>query len=249
MSVNSLTVNPELDQARASLEKYFFIAPSECPYNLPGRAAYKQARFELIPGRLMGLFLDSGYRRNGNCLYTMRCRECDACVPIKIDPQEFVPSRSQKRVISKNRDLEVEIAPLAMTTENLELCQRFLDYRYPNPGISAREYYTGFFINSICDTYEVRYRAGKRLVGVGIIDSSTDWLNCVYFYFDPDCEKRSPGRYNILYLLDFCRQHRIGSLYLGYWIKEIKAMSYKAAFKPHYLLRDGRWRRVMKGVN
>jgi arginyl-tRNA--protein-N-Asp/Glu arginylyltransferase len=48
----------------------------------------------------------------------------------------------------------------------------------------------------------------------------------------------------VLHLIDFCRQQGIALLYLGYWIEQVKAMSYKANFKPHYLLRDGIWSRV-----
>ena len=66
----------------------------------------------------------------------------------------------------------------------------------------------------------------------------------VFFYFDPAEEKRSPGTYNILYLIDFCRQKKIKFIYLGYWIENVKPMSYKAKFKPHYILQDNNWKLV-----
>jgi arginyl-tRNA--protein-N-Asp/Glu arginylyltransferase len=82
------------------------------------------------------------------------------------------------------------------------------------------------------------------LIGVAIVDLSTTWLNFVFFYFDPKEEKRSPGTYNILYLINFCLQKKIKFMYLGYWIADVKAMSYKAKFKPHQIFLDHTWKLV-----
>jgi arginine-tRNA-protein transferase len=81
-------------------------------------------------------------------------------------------------------------------------------------------------------------------VGVGIIDITFASLNAVYFYFDPDLVSRSLGTFNILQLIELCRREEKEFLYLGYRIAKVPAMSYKARFKPHYLLVGQRWRRV-----
>jgi arginine-tRNA-protein transferase len=47
---------------------------------------------------------------------------------------------------------------------------------------------------------------------------------------------------NILNLLHFCRRNKISLLYLGYLIKGISSMSYKASFKPHELHFGGSWK-------
>ena len=77
---------------------------------------------------------------------------------------------------------------------------------------------------------------------VAVVDASPDWLNAVYFYFEPDQGWRSPGTLNILTLNHICKSQRIGALYLGYWIDGLAGMSYKNAFRPHELLLDGVWR-------
>ncbi|MCP3875502.1 MAG: arginyltransferase, partial [Desulfobacteraceae bacterium] len=89
--------------------------------------------------------------------------------------------------------------------------------------------------------FEIRYRIGEKLVGVAILDGSPGWLNAVYFYFDPEYEQRSLGTYNILYLIDFCKNQKIPFLYLGYWIEDLKGMDYKKLFCPHELMIDGQW--------
>ncbi len=88
----------------------------------------------------------------------------------------------------------------------------------------------------------MQYRLDGRLVGASIIDIGENWRNAVYFYFDPDEGRRSLGTFNILPLLDFCRERGISYLYLGYYIQDVAAMSYKSAFKPYYLLQAGGWR-------
>ncbi|HHL33284.1 MAG TPA: arginyltransferase [Desulfobulbaceae bacterium] len=225
-------------------EQCFVDITTSCPYGLKRKSVYHQAVFSSLDSQTMAEFLGQGYRRNGNCMYSMRCPGCNGCVPIRIRPQEFRPDRNQKRVWRKNSGITVGVAPLTMTKENLALLDRFLHKRFPEGKSTADSYYTGFFITSIAHCFEFRYRIGDKLLGVAIVDGSEKFLNAVYFSFDPDEGRRSPGTLNILYLIDFCRNHHIEFLYLGYWIKEVKAMRYKSAFKPHELYIDGRWQRI-----
>ena len=231
---------------RAQLERFLIEMPAACPYGLAHTAVFRQAMLTTFTEQVLEGLLAAGFRRNGNTIYTMACRDCHACIPIRIEPFLFQPSRSQKRVLKKNRDIEATTGPLRITGERLGLCNRFLRARYPGRHNSAEEYYAGFFLNSGLCTYEIEYRLADKLVGVAVVDCGAHFVNAVYFYFDPNESRRSPGTLNILHLIDFCRQKNITYLYLGYWIEEVTAMRYKANFKPHYLLRDNVWTRVDK---
>jgi arginine-tRNA-protein transferase len=244
MAEHKNNLSREAERIREELQQYFVHSSIECPYGLPFQAVYNQALFDTLPDFVMDAYLASGYRRNGNIIYNMHCSECKACIPLRIDPKEFIPSRSQKRVLRKNQDLTVEIKPLTCSEENLELLGKFLDSRYPAREGLPLDYYTGFFLNNIINTVEFSYRIDSKLIGVSIVDLNTDWLNVVFFYFDPAEKKRSPGTYNILYLIEFCLQQKIKFIYLGYWIEGVDAMSYKANFKPHYVFRDSTWKSI-----
>jgi len=246
MAEHTNTLYREAERIKAELKEYFVHSSIACPYGLPFKAVYNQALFDTMPDFVMDVYLGSGYRRNGNVIYNMHCPDCQACIPIRINPKEFSVSRNQKKVWNKNRDVTVESAPLSFSEQNLALLQKFLAARYPGRDSSPLDYYTGFFLNHITNTVEMRYSVGERLIGVAIVDLSTAWLNVVFFYFDPAEERRSPGTYNILYLIDFCRQKEIKFTYLGYWIEEVKAMSYKAKFKPHYIYRENTWKLVTR---
>ena len=213
-----------------------------CPYGLPQRAVYRQGPFaSRLPDPLVGQLLEAGFRRNGNSLYGMACPTCRACVPIRLSPADFHPNRGQRRVWRKNSEVTADIGPVRITAEKLALCDAFLAGRYPGKETRALDYYGGYFANVLCHTVEIRYLIKGRLFGVAIVDVSNAWLNAVYFYFDPAEASRSPGIYNILFLIDFCKRQQIPLLYLGYWISAVPAMAYKSGFKPHALRLDGRW--------
>ena len=137
---------------RNKVEPYFFDLQTTCPYGLPFVATFHQAMFCPIDQRIMELFLAAGYRRNGNCLYSMRCAGCSACIPIRLDARTFSPNRNQRRVARKNSDLAISLEGLYEEEENSRLCRKFLEMRYPQKNNSAEGYYKGFFVNNIVDT-------------------------------------------------------------------------------------------------
>ncbi len=228
-------------QLRRKLEEYLVDVPAPCPYGLPKEALYRQVRIHSTPEPLLDTILALGFRRNGNIYYTMACPDCCDCIPIRLRADTFQPSRSQKRVVARNRAVTVQIGPLSMCSENITLCRSFLADRYPARQGRAEDYYSGFFASTANCTFEFRYRVENRLIAVAIVDAGKAALNAVYCYYDPVEAPRSPGVYNILYLMQFCREKKLDYLYLGYWISQVRAMKYKSNYRPHELLREGAW--------
>ncbi len=243
MSLYDKQCAQEFGLLKPQIDHFFAEMAVDCPYHLPHDAYFYQALFSPLADHMMELFLTSGYRRNGNCLYTMHCPECSACIPIRLHPMEMQLNRNQRRVLKKNQDLEVEFAPFEASHENIALCEKFLSHRYPHKKNDGKSYYDGFFLNRITPGMEIRYRLQGRLVGTGIVDIGNNWMNAVYFYFDPDAAARSPGTFNILTMIETCLKLDIPYLYLGYYIQEVAAMNYKSRFNPHYLYLDGAWQK------
>ena len=62
-----------------------------------------------------------------------------------------------------------------------------------------------------------------------------------YSFFNPKYKNRSLGTFLILKLIEQAKKEKKKYLYLGYYIKECKKMSYKINFKPIEILKNQKW--------
>jgi arginine-tRNA-protein transferase len=221
--------------------KYFYDIPTVCPYGISDVAVYRQAQFGFVDDPLMTAFIEAGFRRNGNSIYTMECPDCRQCRPIRLPVAHFKANRSQRRILKKNEDLTMVPGPFSVTYEKIRLLNTFFAQRFAGRDNTAESYYGTFFANTITETFEIEYRLGKKLLGVAVVDMGESWLNAVYFYFDPQHAQRHLGIFNVLSMVEFCRRQELDHLYLGYLIEPLAAMNYKGQFHPHQLLVDGSW--------
>jgi len=51
--------------------------------------------------------MHAGFRRSGEQLYRPHCPDCQACNSVRVMATQFTPSKSQKRIINKNKDLSL----------------------------------------------------------------------------------------------------------------------------------------------
>lgn len=213
-----------------------------CAY-LPGRHSQVRAFASAsVPGEVYHQFMDAGFRRSGDMFYQPVCRGCRACVPLRVQVARFVPTKSQRRSMRRNADLKVTVGTPEATDEKVDLYRRYCLARHGKH--EDRTSLEQFLYESPVETFEVCHRdAAGRLVGVGICDICRDSVSSVYFYFDPDEHRRSPGTYSALVEIELARQYSIPWYYLGYWIAGCRTMEYKTTFRPcQYLGHDGVWR-------
>jgi arginine-tRNA-protein transferase len=131
----------------------------------------------------------------------------------------------------------------APTAEKHAVYQSYLAARHHGEMTGSWQEFSDFLYEGPPIAREVVYRAGDRLVGAGIVDVEPEAMSAVYFYFDPEEGARSPGTFNVLWLIDECRRRGTPWLYLGYYVAGSRTMSYKSAFRPHEILGDdGQWR-------
>lgn len=219
-----------------------------CPY-LAGRVAELPLR---VPARRLERDefderLESGDRRQGIFLYRTACPACNACIPIRIDVERFVPNRSQRRTQTRgDREIVTEIGEPIADEERVALYNRHKQLRGLSGGredIDLRGY-REFLVMTCCETIELRYRTGDRLVGIALADRGEQGLSAVYCYYDPSEERLGIGTYSILKQIELCRAWGVRYLYLGLYIAECSTMRYKARFLPHERLIDGRWQSI-----
>jgi arginine-tRNA-protein transferase len=217
--------------------------PSLCPY-LPGRDSRLVAlRPEGLSAGLYGLFLDLNFRRLGTVVYRPACTGCRECRQLRVDASRFRPTRAQRRCWKRNADVAVAVGRPEATAEKHEVYRRYLETRHDGQMSGSWDEFHEFLHGAPPFARELVLRVDGRLVGAGIYDALPDALSAVYFYFDPDVAPRSPGTFNVLWLLEECRRQGLPWLYLGYHVAGCPSMDYKARFRPHQVLGDdGQWR-------
>jgi arginine-tRNA-protein transferase len=216
-----------------------------CPY-LPGLTARHLTIVPrpLAPGVYHAL-MDLNFRRVGDVFYRPECDACDECRVVRIPVAEFQPTRAQRRCRARNADVTLCFGAPCPSEEKYALYCRYLEGRHEGPMDGSREEFERFLCTSAVDTLEVVYRVAGKLLAVGIFDVEPQALSAVYCYYDASRAGRSPGVFNVLSLVDECRRRGIPHLYLGYFIRDCRRMSYKAGFKPcEALSRDGRFVRL-----
>lgn len=218
----------------------------ECSY-LPGRMARLPHRFPLAPlaPREFDRRLEAGDRRSGVLLYRTHCRDCQACEPIRLDMARFSPGRTQRRVLKRgDEQLALSIGPPVVDADRLDLFNKHRALRNLEHGDGPIDEsgYASFLAETCCETWELSYRLGERLVCVAITDVGEASMSAVYTFFDPELAGLSLGTYSVLKQADLCRRSDRRYLYLGFYVALSPHMAYKARFHPHERRIAGQWR-------
>lgn len=184
-----------------------------------------------------------GFRRSGQHVYRPQCQQCKACIPLRIPVARFIPSRSQRRVLKRNQDLQLKVFDTGKSDQFYDLYARYIAARHRDGDMypPSRHQYDGFLTSEWQITRFLAAYSGEHLVGVAVCDLLDEGLSAVYTFYDPALESRSLGTWFILQQLIWVAELDLPYLYLGYWIEECEKMSYKAKFAPQQRLIDGVW--------
>jgi arginine-tRNA-protein transferase len=202
-----------------------------------------------IPGGIYHQFMDAGFRRSGRLVYQPVCNGCRECVSLRVPVTTFTPSKSQRRCLRRNYDLQITGGEPSPDEEKFALYQRYMTQWHGRAdeveAPDAWETYLAFLYDSPVQSLEFCYRnAAGQLLAVGICDVCSQSMSSVYFYHEPLESRRGLGIFGALYEIEFARREGIAFYYLGYWVRGCAAMEYKANFRPCEILRpDGTWSR------
>ncbi|HEY2009603.1 MAG TPA: arginyltransferase [Rhizomicrobium sp.] len=233
------------DQRSTRIPQFFLTPGGPCPY-LPGKTERKV--FARLGGNLAQPLSEalthSGFRRSQSIAYRPACEGCSACVSVRIRTGQFVPGRSQKRILRRNGDLvRAEVAAEA-TREQFALLRTYLDSRHPGGGMSDMGLfdYVAMVEETPVQTHIVEYRAPDgSLLACALTDRLRDGLSMVYSFFHPGADARSLGTYMILDHVRTAAAQELPYVYLGYWVRGSEKMDYKIRFAPLEALTQNGW--------
>ncbi len=238
--------------------QFYLTAASPCPYLAD---KFERKIFTHLVGEraneLNDVLSHGGFRRSQNIAYRPACEACRACVSVRAIVDAFKPTRSQRRVWQRNRDvIGIEVEPVP-TSEQFAVFRTYLDDRHQDGGMADMTAldYAMMVEDTFVDTRLIEYRlrdadsgvTGKSkrpLLAVALTDRLSDGLSMVYSFFVSDEDRRSLGTYMILDHIRRARDLGLPYLYLGYWVSGSPKMDYKANFRPQDRLGPSGWVRV-----
>jgi arginyl-tRNA--protein-N-Asp/Glu arginylyltransferase len=230
--------------------RFFLTAPSPCPY-LPERFERKVfAHLPLSDGAAVNDSLTAvGFRRSQNIAYRPACEACSACVSARIPASDYIFSRSERKILSRNEDVERHLVEAEATMEQFDLLRRYLLARHADGGMAEMTWpdYVAMVEDTAVRTHIIEYRTRSRdggpgdLIACALVDLMNDGLSLVYSFYDPSMSRRSLGSYVILdHVIQACLTS-LPYVYLGYWVRGSEKMDYKVRFSPIELLKPDGW--------
>ena len=219
--------------------------PLPCPYISEEKERRIFTALEGPDARLLyDLLIHAGFRRSHNIVYKPACSDCGKCLSLRVLVRDFSPSRSQKRILSRNQDLKINLCPAIATKEQHDLFLRYMAARHKNGEMSEMSWdsYREMIEGSSVQTQIIELRDDKSdLLGACLTDFLADGLSAVYSFFDPDLPRRSLGTFMVLRLLEEAKRRGLLHVYLGFWIRECRKMSYKTQFTPSEIFIGDSW--------
>lgn len=224
--------------------QFYLTANYNCGY-IEGNKAQSivASPYQNIELKEFNNLVNLGFRRSGNHVYKPHCHDCEACVPIRINVNDFKLNKSQKRCSIKN-DYQVEFKSIEYKYEDFLLYREYQKKRHNDQSTSEedqKDEYKNFLLTSNFDSKMIKFSSQGKVIMITIVDVLDDGLSAVYTFYDLNFPKLSLGTYSIIWLAKWCKNNNHAYLYLGYWIRDNAKMSYKTKFKPYELLKNKTW--------
>lgn len=225
--------------------KLFATQPHPCSY-LEGEEA--TTLFvdpdEAITVELYTRLSNLGFRRSGPHLYKPHCAQCNQCIASRVDCNGFKLSRSDRRVLNRNKDLVISFTDSIESSQYYDLFERYINERHADGDMYPPSYeqYSDFLgSHSELTKYMSVTDNQGALVLVSVYDDLPDGLSAVYTFFDPSLSSLSLGKWAILKQIEMVQTSQRSYLYLGYYISECQKMAYKNHYQPMEILQNDSW--------
>jgi len=151
-------------------------------------------------------------------------------LPLRIHVGHFEPSRSQARVLRRNRDLHVVIRDTAIDPAKEALFDRHRRRFKENVPDSLYDFLSPKPDSVPCRNQEICVYRGDALLAVSFLDIGKTATSAVYAAFEPAEHKRSLGIFTMLVGLEHSRALGAQYYYPGYAYREPSFYDYKKNF-------------------
>ena len=190
-------------------------------------------RWSAGPGEMDALWAD-GWRHFGPLFFRYRRTELGesecTVMPLRVALERFAPSRSQRRVLARNRDARVVVAATRIGRELVEMFERHKT-RFRRGVPDSLSNFLSFDPARVpCRNETISVRVGGRLVAASFLDIGRHATSAVYAMFDPVESRRSLGVFTMLEAMRYSRERGCRYYYPGYACREPSVYDYKKRF-------------------
>ena len=188
---------------------------------------------EVTPRQLDAL-LEDGWRHFGEHFFRYNIgfheNQLRLVLPLRVRLANYTQSKSQRRVIRKNQDLQTIIRPIEITPEKeilFEAHKRRFDHGVPD---SIYDFLSRSPAAVPCEALEVCVYANQKLLAASFFDVGATTISAVYAMFDPRETTRSLGIYTMLLTIDYATGNGKTFYYPGYAYTGNSFYDYKKRF-------------------
>lgn len=188
---------------------------------------------KVSPQQLDWLLAD-GWRHFGEHFFRYNIgfheNELRRVLPLRIHLEKFEISKSQRRVLRKNQDLQIVFRPIEITPEKEDLFERHRQrFNHAVPD-SLYDFLSSEPADVPCEALEVCVYEKNKLLAASFFDVGASAVSAVYAMFEPSEISRSLGIFTMLLTIDFASKNGKTFYYPGYAYKGNSFYDYKKRF-------------------
>lgn len=219
----------------------FSTLETSCSYLDGCRTRMEYKYIENVTMELNQSLVEHGWRRFGRYYSRPQCANCQLCLSLRIDAQQYEFSRSGRRAFNKADGLRYTIQSPTMSNEHLELYDKYHRHMEQKRGwqyyyLKPQSYHELYVSGAQNFGKEVLYFHDEKLIGVDLIDFLDNGISSIYFYYDPDYAHLSLGRLSIYEQIMLAKEYGLQWIYLGYYVENCQSLKYKASYQPYQIL-------------
>jgi arginyl-tRNA--protein-N-Asp/Glu arginylyltransferase len=150
--------------------------------------------------------------------------------PLRITLEQFVPTKSQRRVLRKNEGLGVRVRPTMIDDTRRALFHAHRRRFVENIPDALEDFLGPDPARGPCLNLEIGVYAGARLLAASYLDIGRTAVSSVYGFFDPRESRRSLGILTMLHEIAWAQARGCRYYYPGYAYAQPSHYDYKKQF-------------------
>lgn len=184
--------------------------------------------------RQMDELLADGWRHFGRHFFRYNLgfyeNEIRPVLPLRISLSDFTLSKSQRRILRRNQDLQIVIRPIEIDAEKEILFERHKRRFKTGAPDSIYDFLDADAAKTPCEALEICVCDKEKLLAASFFDVGETSVSSIYAIFAPEETSRSLGIFTMLLEIDFAIKSGKNFYYSGYAYAGNSFYDYKKRF-------------------